>query len=244
MENMQISKENDNTLANKKQNTEIYDANGNVITVDNIKNILEKDLIQRAINGEKNAFNELYTKSYRYVLFVTKQYISNDETAYDAIQETFIKVYKGIKKLRSPDAFYGWISTIAKNTAIDIMRAAHYEVNISYEENDETIANKERNYDISLDVQSVLKKLSADDTKILSLVYYDGLRVSQIAKMQGVPATTVYSRLNKAKKNLSHYLPLNILHNQQYIGISQHHHSKELQKAQYLHKIHVHTYLF
>ena len=37
---------------------------------------------------------------------------------------------------------------------------------------------------------------------LLSLVYYDGMRISQIAKMQGVPATTVYSRFNKAKKNL------------------------------------------
>lgn len=162
---------------------EIFDVSGNSITAENVKNVVDTDLIRRAMEGDQKAFNELYMQSYRYVFFVIRRYISNDEIAYDAIQETFIKVYKGIKNLRSPNAFFGWISTIAKNTAIDVVRAFHYEVELSHEQNDDNLTAVQTNSDVSLDIETVLKKLSPDDAELLSLVYYDGMRVSQIAKI-------------------------------------------------------------
>lgn len=40
------------------------------------------------------------------MFFVIRQYISDDETTYDAIQETFIKVYKNIGSLRELASYY------------------------------------------------------------------------------------------------------------------------------------------
>lgn len=196
----------DNAFTIKQQDTgDIYDIKGDVVVVDDVKTMTDKnfDVIKKSINGDKKAFDELYLQSYRYVFFTIRQYIADDETTYDAIQETFIKVYKNISNLSNPNAYYGWISSIAKNTAIDILRTTKFETKLSYEESDDTFCSeKEKEKDVSLDVATVLKKLDPQDADLLSLVYYDGLRVSQIAKMQGVPATTVYSRLSKAKKNL------------------------------------------
>lgn len=187
-------------------NVELYDINGNLITAKDAKNSLpdNTELIQKAIDGDRDAFNTLYMQSYRYVFFVVKNYIPDDETAYDVIQETFIKVYKNISKLRSPAAYYGWITVIAKNTACDFVRAAHFESPLSYEQEDyrDFLNDDATEKDVSLDIETVLKKLSSEEAELLSLVYYDGMSISQIAKMQGVPATTVYSRFNKAKKNL------------------------------------------
>ena len=192
-------------LAESQNNLELNDIKGNNITIEDAKATLthNSDLIQGAINGESKAFNELYLQSYRYVFFVIRQYISDDETTYDAIQETFIKVYKNIGSLREPASYYGWLTSVAKNTAIDILRTQPSETELVYEEkNDATLKDEQTNKDVSLDVETVLKKLDPQDADLLSLVYYDGMRISQIAKMQGVPKTTVYSRFNKAKKNL------------------------------------------
>ena len=192
-------------LAESQNNLELNDIKGNNITIEDAKATLthNSDLIQGAINGESKAFNELYLQSYRYVFFVIRQYISDDETTYDAIQETFIKVYKNIGSLREPASYYGWLTSVAKNTAIDILRTKPSETELVYEEkNDATLKDEQTNKDVSLDVETVLKKLDPQDADLLSLVYYDGMRISQIAKMQGVPKTTVYSRFNKAKKNL------------------------------------------
>ena len=191
--------------AESQNNLELNDIKGNNITIEDAKATLthNSDLIQGAINGESKAFNELYLQSYRYVFFVIRQYISDDETTYDAIQETFIKVYKNIGSLREPASYYGWLTSVAKNTAIDILRTKPSETELVYEEkNDATLKDEQTNKDVSLDVETVLKKLDPQDADLLSLVYYDGMRISQIAKMQGVPKTTVYSRFNKAKKNL------------------------------------------
>ena len=192
-------------LAESQNNLELNDIKGNNITIEDAKATLthNSDLIQGAINGESKAFNELYLQSYRYVFFVIRQYISDDETTYDAIQETFIKVYKNIGSLREPASYYGWLTSVAKNTAIDILRTKPSETELVYEEkNDTTLKDEQTNKDVSLDIETVLKKLDPQDADLLSLVYYDGMRISQIAKMQGVPKTTVYSRFNKAKKNL------------------------------------------
>ena len=196
----------DDIIIESRSSEDLYDIKGNLITADDVKNTLPKntDLIQKAIDGNKDAFNELYMQSYRYVFFVVRNYIPDDETTYDAIQEVFIKVYKKISKLRSPNAYYGWITAIAKNTARDFMRTARFETSLSYDEEDYTdfLKDDESQNDVSLDIETVLKKLTTDDADLLSLVYYDGMRISQIAKMQGVPASTVYSRFNKAKRNL------------------------------------------
>lgn len=196
----------DDIIIEYRSSEDLYDIKGNLITADDAKNTLPRntDLIQKAIDGNKDAFNELYMQSYRYVFFVVRNYIPDDETTYDAIQEVFIKVYKKISKLRSPNAYYGWITAIAKNTARDFMRTARFETSLPYDEEDYTdfLKDDESQNDVSLDIETVLKKLTTDDADLLSLVYYDGMRISQIAKMQGVPATTVYSRFNKAKRNL------------------------------------------
>lgn len=106
--------------------------------------------------------------------------------------------------LRLPAAYYGWLTAIAKNTARDFIRTSRFETSLFYEEEDyaEFLNEDETQKDVTLDVETVLKKLDPDDADLLSLVYYDGMRINAIAKMQGVPATTVYSRLNRAKRNL------------------------------------------
>ena len=99
-----------------KKNDEIYNLQGELVTAEEAQSNLSKnlELIQRAIYGEKRAFEQLYMQSYRYVFFVVRDFIADDETTYDSIQETFIKVFKGICDLRSPQAYFSWLTTIAK----------------------------------------------------------------------------------------------------------------------------------
>lgn len=183
----------------------LCDAQGNSLAIDDLQEILSQNtqLIQMAIDGDKAAFSQLYMQSYRYVFFAVKNYISDDETTYDAIQETFIKVFQGISKLRSPDAYYGWLTTIAKNTAKNILRSKRDETPINEDEDYSSFLKQDQTKkDVELDIKKILKELQPQDAELLSLVYYDGMRVTQIAKMQGVPAATVYTRLNRAKRNL------------------------------------------
>ena len=123
-------------MSEQKNDNQLCNVQGEVMAIESIEKDLSNntDLIQRAIDGEKKAFSELYMQSYRYVFFVVRRYIPDDETTYDVIQETFIKVFKGISDLRSPNAYYSWLTTIAKNTAKNFLRSKHFENSITEEE--------------------------------------------------------------------------------------------------------------
>lgn len=187
-------------------NNQLYNIHGKLATVQDAESnsTQNRELIQRAMNGEKNAFSELYMLSYQYVYFVVRDYISDDETVYDIIQETFIKVYKGITTLRSPDAYYSWVTTVAKNTAKNFLRTKQYHILIDDNDDYSTflLTQDQSQKDVSMDIQTVLKELDTQDAELLSLVYYDGMTAAQIAKMRDMPIATVYTRINRAKKKL------------------------------------------
>lgn len=196
-------------MAEQKNKIELYDLQGNPLAADNLgQNALQNTkLIQRAIDGDMVAFDELYMQSYRYVFFVVRKYVPDDETTYDVIQETFIKVFKNISKLRAPKAYCGWLTTIAKNTAKNFLRSKRPETLITEEEDySDFLIEDQTQKDVELDVETVLKELDPQDAELLSLVYYDGLRVTQIAKMRDVSAATVYTQLNRAKRKLKEQL--------------------------------------
>ncbi len=200
-----------NVMVEQEKNNELYVVQDENLIVDNIESDLSKrtKLISEAISGDKKAFSELYMQSYRYVFFVIRNIIPDDETTYDAIQETFIKVFKNISSLRSPEAYFSWLTTIAKNTAKNILRSRRVENDIDdFEDYSAFLKEDKFEKEVSLDVEAVLKKLEPQDAEILSLVYYDGMRVSQIAKMRNTPAATVYTQLNRAKRNLKSQLKI------------------------------------
>ncbi len=174
--NIEIFDSEDDIITELKNDSELYDIKGNLIAVDVAKSTLpdNADLIQKAIDGDPKAFEILYMQSYRYVFFVVRQFIPDDETTYDVIQEVFIKVYKNISHLSSSKAYYSWLTTITKNTAIDALRTSHFENTLSYEKNEEAISkDKETEKDVSLDIEAIFKKLDPEDAELLSLVYYD-----------------------------------------------------------------------
>ncbi len=159
--------------------------------------------VKLAINGDKDAFSRLFMCTYKSVFCIMRGYLSRDEDICDAVQDTYTKVYANLKSLRSPEAFYSWVMQIARNSAKDIIArngsvTLSSEVCETYDEPSDSFDKR----DISLDVTAALEQLPPDQATLLARVYYDGMRISEIAKMQGKPASTVYSRFYKAKRNL------------------------------------------
>ena len=168
-------------------------------------NPVEKSEIKKAINGDEKAFESIFMGTYRYVFAVVRRYLKNDQDAYDAIQDTYTKVYKGLSRLESIDSFYPWLHRIAENCAKDILTSNS--PSLSFDDGVEIIADdKNENSDVVADVSEVLKQLPEEQAELLIRVYYDKLRISEIARMQGIPATTLHNRLNAAKKQLKELL--------------------------------------
>lgn len=173
---------------------------------------VDPEIVKMAINGDDEAFSALFMQTYRYVYSIAKSRLNNDEDIYDAIQDTYVKAYANIGKLKSPEAFISWIAKIAKNCSYEITVKNAVDKTSLVEEAEEYLNTQENitsaGVEVTMDITAVFAELPAEHAEILTYVYYDGFKVSEIARMQGVPATTVYSRLNAAKRKLKELLKI------------------------------------
>ena len=82
----------------------------------------DKELVQRALQGEKKAF-EMIIQKYQtplssYIARMVKEY----ELALDITQEVFVKAYSSLRSYRQEYKFNTWLFKIASNTVIDYWR--------------------------------------------------------------------------------------------------------------------------
>ena len=163
------------------------------------------ETVQKAMQGDKEAFSALFMQTYRPMYLVVKSYLRRDEDIYDALQNGYTKAYKYLSRLQAPEAFFTWLKKTMENAARDIraditgreslhedMEEFADELTVEYAESSERRA----------DIQDVLSQLDPKQAEVLTLHYYDGMKASEIARLLDEPQSTIYSRLAAAKKVL------------------------------------------
>ena len=162
--------------------------------------VLDTDLVRRSMEGDEKAFTDLFYLTYRFTYSRLTPLLPREEDLRDALQETYLKVWEGLPRLREPTAFLSWLSTVAHNAALDLRRKSGRDPTEEQEQRPEVYL--EENRETGLDVQAVLSGLPEEEARLLVLVYYDGLSLAQIARMQQIPASTVRSRFARAKRHM------------------------------------------
>lgn len=82
-------------------------------------------LVTAAQQGDSEAFNQLYEYSFSTVKNECMKVLHNSLDAEDAIQETYIRIYKRLSSLKDPAKFLGWCRMIAHNCSVDYI--AHHQ---------------------------------------------------------------------------------------------------------------------
>ena len=70
----------------------------------------------------EHALEDLIKRYLPLIFTFTRNYTGNQDNAADITQETFVKVWKNIKRFDQSKSFKTWIFTIAKHTAIDWLK--------------------------------------------------------------------------------------------------------------------------
>jgi len=139
--------------------------------------------------------------------------------AEDITQETFVKIWRNLKKFDQNRSFKTWIFQIAKNTAIDFLRQKK---NIPFsdfetEEGENPIANTlidenplppeildQKN--LAEILATAIDKMSAKYRQVLHLRYYNQFTFQEIAETLNEPLDTVKSRHRRALITLKEIL--------------------------------------
>lgn len=153
-----------------------------------------RDLIKRSKKGDKNAFMALMDEHRQMLYNTALLMLKNEDDVLDAMQDTVLSCWENLPTLRENRYFKTWLTRILMNKCYDILRQKQW---ISDVEPPEQL--QERDLDTSLDVKDAMAKLSVDDRVLLSLFYYDGLSVKEIAAALSITEGAVRTRLNRSR---------------------------------------------
>ena len=165
----------------------------------------DEALITQYLAGDEKSLEILVQKYLRPVYSFVCRYGSID--AEDVVQDTFVKVWKNLKKFKGENKFKPWLFAIAKNTALDYLKKKK-EVPMSVLVNaDEKIDWLENvpdpaplamelleRADLKEKLDAALNRLSPPYRLVMFLRYNDHFNFREIGEALGEPLDTVKSR--------------------------------------------------
>ena len=165
----------------------------------------ESLLIDKAKQGDQQAYGKLVQKYYKKVFFVTKRYLSQ-ENAEDATQRTFMEAWKYIHTFKGNSSIYTWLVRIAINTCKKswLFDKQHTHENID-DHKIPVYDNTAENIDTEIHDQALkkaLETLTERQQLILHLRIHDNLSFIQIGEALGCAETTAKSHYHHVKKLL------------------------------------------
>ncbi|MDO9628315.1 MAG: RNA polymerase sigma factor [Acholeplasmataceae bacterium] len=154
-----------------------------------------KELKQR----NYQSFDDFYNLTKNQVFYSIISVIKDRDLAEDLMQDTYVKFLEKIDQYRDGANPYAYLSTIARNLAINVYNQRKREV--YSEELFETLASPEENDDQE-DILKILDLLDDSEKEIVTLHIINNLKFREIASIVEKPLGTVLWIYNKAIKKL------------------------------------------
>ena len=162
----------------------------------------ESELIQLAVDNNRQAQQQIYTQFSPKMLSVCRQYIKDIHQAEDIMITAFMKVFVNLKNFQQSGSFEGWIRRIMVNECISFIRVNK---KIKYIEDEtffeERFNNVESKFSIE-DIQFLIDGLPDGYKMVFNLFAIEGFKHHEIAELLGISEGTSKSQLSHARKML------------------------------------------
>ncbi|MEV0620559.1 sigma-70 family RNA polymerase sigma factor [Nonomuraea sp. NPDC050404] len=158
-------------------------------------------LVVRAQLGERAALAELVER-WRVPVWRYVRRMLDAERADDVAQEVWLAVIRGLPRLREPARFAPWLFTIARRSVTDRLRGEYAGEHETVEAGEVVTDDPVEAIVDRAELVSLLAGLPVLEREILVLFYLEDLSVEDCAQICRVPAGTVKSRLNRARRLL------------------------------------------
>jgi RNA polymerase sigma-70 factor (ECF subfamily) len=172
----------------------------------------EQHLIQRARQGDQEAFAALVAEHQRYVYNLALRVLKNEEEALDLAQETFVRAWTALPNFRGQSRFRTWLYRIVTNLCYNRLPNLRRSLN---ELGDDTIADIPEtdvafadpahgleSRELRLYLHRAIDQLEENYRLLISLRYQNELSYEEIAAMLNLPLGTVKTGLFRAREQL------------------------------------------
>jgi RNA polymerase sigma-70 factor (ECF subfamily) len=173
----------------------------------------DQELVARAQNGDKRAFDLLVLKYQQKVANLISRYIRDPSEVMDVSQDAFLKAYRALPAFRGESAFYTWLYRIAVNTVknhlvaqgrrppgddVEAEVAEQMDLGARLRESG-TPERHALTDEIAETVQRALDDLPDDLRTAIVLRELEGMSYEEIATAMDCPIGTVRSRIFRAR---------------------------------------------
>lgn len=167
--------------------------------------IYDELLVLKCQSGDKDAFEELVKRWEKRLWHYAFRVTGSDSAAWDIVQESWLAIVRGIRRLNEAAVFPQWTFRILNNKCTDWLRKKHLLSKLDSELSKQ--AREEFDSEQNINVKSELlytaiAKLSSEQRALLMLRYHEDFDIGQMANILGVPEGTVKSRLHRTLSRL------------------------------------------
>lgn len=172
----------------------------------------DKELIEGCQRGEAEAFRALFERHKDKVYSIALRYSGDTAIAQDIAQETFLKLFVGLKTFRADSEFSSWLYRVVVNSCLDRKRKTRRllplfdEVLSVLQAPDLSAFDKIARAELSAKLQTILADLPDEQRILLVLRYTQALAYDEIGRILGVASGTIASRLNRIHRLLERRL--------------------------------------
>lgn len=170
--------------------------------------IVDNQLVLESLEGKEASFAELVSRHLSGVYKFAYRYVRDPADAEDVAQETFVRAWKHLKKFDTSKNLRTWLFTIAKNTALDMLKKkkplAFSKITEVESELESFLAPYVASGELPEiavdqkflkgDLDEALAKLPPAYRAVLALRYNEHLKFREIAATLGEPIDTVKSK--------------------------------------------------
>jgi RNA polymerase sigma factor (sigma-70 family) len=180
------------------------------MTPDVLNTLIERDL-PAARNGDTVAYGRLVAATQRMVASVAMAITRDLQTSEDIAQDTFLTAWQRIGQLGSASSFLPWLRQVARNRAIDHVRAGRYRetpvdpmdylADVAGDPQQGPAETFAREYD-ARQLAEALDEIPETSRDVLLLYYREGERSQSVAGLLGISDAAVRKRLQRGRESL------------------------------------------
>ena len=154
--------------------------------------------------GERDAFDMLIARWHEPLWRYARRLSDNQDTADEVVQDVWLRVVRGIARLRDPARLRAWIFGIAHRVLMDRLRNKYAEPgHVALDGTDIPAPADATNIEDAIDIMhEELAQLPVTEREVLELFYLQGLSLTEQAEILGIPVGTAKSRLFRARHAL------------------------------------------
>jgi RNA polymerase sigma-70 factor (ECF subfamily) len=154
--------------------------------------------------GERSALEALVARWHLPLWKYARRLTGSEEAADEAVQDAWLRILRGLPRLREPARLRPWIFGIARRVLMDRLRVQYAALPLAdvdvadLAEADEPGATTE---DLDL-LHGELASMPVLEREVLVLFYLDELSLADLADVLAIPIGTAKSRLFRARRTL------------------------------------------